>query len=1305
MSAAMVLSDHEQERPPDKRSLQTLRGRLHEVLNANQTGLSPASFYLPDDEYDELFTRNTVQNALGGGNTNAMLVKYVLEDAKRTFATLIRVFSYPEELQKAVNALKIAGFKDEKLASNTLNLCHSKLHDKACAHPFLEGEPWDTTSFDIFKQQRWQFLVPKFETEIFLYEFDKHQLLPFTESALCSEMPGGHFSDVIGVEMLASKQDKNSTRDSTITVALKTLKRISDDGYDIEAEWRREAKAYKQLNGKSTHLIQAFAAYCQREENPRNNTYHLVLEWADGGNLLTFWSSNREPQVHNANTEKSRRHIMDMLEQFYGLADALEGMHNTSSHPAEDSRRSSIQSSPGVSPERDIQRRVDRLEASTPLMESSPLPTLNIEGVHDARLNSGDAAVVSIFPPDSANIDAILPLHTARRNTGLNSENWRHGDIKPENILRFKRGGAETDLGTLKLADLGRAQQHAFVTKMRESQEKEPWRTRLYEPPDLEDQDHVRAQQQISRLFDIWSIGCVIFEAVLWSLHGFESLEAFWNDNSLPPGGQGGTPYWRKRATGEYEVSDAAMGWMNQVIEHDPERDGAVGDLVKLVRDRLLKIRRPEDSDVYTDGCRTNAKDLKKQLSSIIAKAKDNSAYLFSGADRPKVPLSKFSEPNANGSQQSTGYSSWSPVKRNRISPSVTRGWGTAIAQQREYTNRIEDKWKTSPENDFIESNLAGRHFSSRAPDKCPGCSNMDPSLPQISFNMDTLKANSDGEECDLCELVYAVAEDLNLTGHECIRLNRSGSYFVFDGKLKALRICCTTRETKWDTAIEIGAPALLSPGNRDPSFRDLASFVKLPKTWLAKCDIEHGDVCAIRYTKQALPTRLVNIENPKKPRIVITTDLLLDPKKTKYVALSHKWGDMPNKALTTKQNIEQRTKRILTSELPLNFKNAIAITRALDCTYLWIDSLCILQGPDGDFDRQADKMQEVFSGAYFIMAACSAKNATDGFLQERKPQYVKMGEVFISAVTNDFERHVLNSPLSRRGWVLQERALARRTIFFTKTQMYWECGDGIRCEALAKMKNDMVAFLGDANFPSYTIGPKRTAGEQIELFLGLFQDYTRLEFSHPEDRPFAIDGLMQRLNGTLKTKSLAGLFESFWGRCLLWQRADGAGPLKKIVYKDQTRKAPPTWSWMAFEGAISFIKPKGGGVNWNDDVNLPFSDATQTSWLKTSHRSDSTAIKAEAYDFKTAEDADESAVFLSYDNGKVPTTSVSTKCVIIGSDKEEFSDADERKYYVLIVKAVSGAHGTILYERAGVGYLLEKCILFDDPHPSVEIR
>jgi hypothetical protein len=243
---------------------------------------------------------------------------------------------------------------------------------------------------------------------------------------------------------------------------------------------------------------------------------------------------------------------------------------------------------------------------------------------------------------------------------------------------------------------------------------------------------------------------------------------------------------------------------------------------------------------------------------------------------------------------------------------------------------------------------------------------------------------------------------------------------------------------------------------------------------------------------------------------------------------------------------------------------------------------------------------------------------------------------------------------------------------------------------------SDVAAFLGDSNFPDYTIRPHSTVGEQIHLFTGLFQQYSTLEFSHPEDRPIAIDGLMDRLTLAFKTQSLAGIFKTFWGRCLLWQRAKGVSPLKRIPLGTHTKKTPPSWSWMAFEGPISFIGTKGGEVTWNEPpgVILPFEKRTQSSWLKTSHHGESNAIRAPAFDFAIAKDSAKGEAYVSYDCDQT-FRNTETKCVVIGSDKQQVFNRETRKYYVLFISRSVQIGDAMVYERVGVGYLLGKFIEF----------
>lgn len=178
------------------------------------------------------------------------------------------------------------------------------------------------------------------------------------------------------------------------------------------------------------------------------------------------------------------------------------------------------------------------------------------------------------------------------------------------------------------------------------------------------------------------------------------------------------------------------------------------------------------------------------------------------------------------------------------------------------------------------------------------------------------------------------------------------------------------------------------------------------------------------------------------------------------YVALSHQWGMGPH-FCTTRANIGAHKEAIDFEDLPATFQHAVDTTRELGLEYLWIDSICIVQGPDGDSHEEAKRMEDVYSSAFCVLAASSARGQNDGFLHPRDQNNqcltfdsgASLPRIYVSRFMDNFNDDVLEAPLSKRGWVLEERALARRTIYFTNRQTYWECGRGVRCETLTKMQ------------------------------------------------------------------------------------------------------------------------------------------------------------------------------------------------------------------------------------------------------------
>ncbi|KAH6661607.1 heterokaryon incompatibility protein-domain-containing protein [Halenospora varia] len=256
-------------------------------------------------------------------------------------------------------------------------------------------------------------------------------------------------------------------------------------------------------------------------------------------------------------------------------------------------------------------------------------------------------------------------------------------------------------------------------------------------------------------------------------------------------------------------------------------------------------------------------------------------------------------------------------------------------------------------------------------------------------------------------------------------------------------------------------------------------SFPELPATdsplrfallraWLQWCD-KHTSCKYENYElhDHGLPTRLLSVGiengsdyNPDFLKLVSGQEIGAG----KYIALSHCWGKLrPGEVpryCTTQDNIVVREKGFSIADLPLTFRDAVKVARGLQVQYLWIDSLCIIQGKNGDWDQESERMEGVYASAYCTVAATSAIDSNAGFLKRNvSSEYVHVQDdsgrtVYVCTGMADFDKEVeKEAVLNTRAWVMQERFLSRRTIHFGASQVYWECGEGVYCEDLVQLR------------------------------------------------------------------------------------------------------------------------------------------------------------------------------------------------------------------------------------------------------------
>ncbi|RSL95715.1 hypothetical protein CDV31_013773 [Fusarium ambrosium] len=345
-----------------------------------------------------------------------------------------------------------------------------------------------------------------------------------------------------------------------VHVALKQMKDLGEPGYNVQAAWASEAAALDQINQlHNKHLIRCTGAFMT------SKNYYIMFEWADGGTLRDVWMSQNVDY-----TALNGHRIMQVLEQLHGLAEALSMLHNR----ANDKHRHRDPSGP--------------LSRAEIILES---PSLNVPKVK--------------LQVDSEDSD----------NTG--EEHWRHGDLKPDNILLFK-DAISPWLGTLKIADLGLAKQHAFATPQRGDltfdygrQTRLMYSTSQYVAPEVV----IRPYEPRSRLYDIWSMGCIIFEFLIWLLYGYPGLQNFYREHPPTPRD---TLYFTVNPTKDSaQLSDIVKQWMAYMLRFDPECNGqspsAIGDLIKLVRDHLLVVALPQ-GNMGMGGTRQGADFLERTL-------------------------------------------------------------------------------------------------------------------------------------------------------------------------------------------------------------------------------------------------------------------------------------------------------------------------------------------------------------------------------------------------------------------------------------------------------------------------------------------------------------------------------------------------------------------------------------------------------------------------------------------------------------------------------------------------------------------
>lgn len=206
----------------------------------------------------------------------------------------------------------------------------------------------------------------------------------------------------------------------------------------------------------------------------------------------------------------------------------------------------------------------------------------------------------------------------------LHQEKTRHGDIKPENILLFSSDGDEQP--TLVIADVGIAKFHSEETRKRKEEGYITTNAKLrYEPPEIE----LRPGENISRRFDVWSMGCVLLEFIIWLLHGSDGQRIF--NKELREKEPRIQRFWHVDKQRQPCIHPVVQEWLNR-LGQDAKGTPVLEELLELVEHRLLVGSVSEEPQANAKEQRAHSKEMRESISQMEKKCLIDPSYLWNPA-------------------------------------------------------------------------------------------------------------------------------------------------------------------------------------------------------------------------------------------------------------------------------------------------------------------------------------------------------------------------------------------------------------------------------------------------------------------------------------------------------------------------------------------------------------------------------------------------------------------------------------------------------------------------------------------------
>lgn len=270
---------------------------------------------------------------------------------------------------------------------------------------------------------------------------------------------------------------------------------------------------------------------------------------------------------------------------------------------------------------------------------------------------------------------------------------------------------------------------------------------------------------------------------------------------------------------------------------------------------------------------------------------------------------------------------------------------------------------------------------------------------------------------------------------------------------------------------------------------------------------------------------------------------------------------------------------------------------------YIWVDALCIVQDDMTDKSHHLAFMDQVYRYAELTLIAASGKDANAGLPGLREPRDIKQRIFKVQDATAESPGiHIITAPTIRqlwqdtyfsgtewstRGWTLQERAMSRRSLVFTDTEVFWSCGGAQWAEGLCAETQLTKPRLYDFGFASEFLGcgsKESDNGSSWDDLGILMTDFASRNFGVVGDAYSAFSGILAEFSRMTGERFLWALPVSRFEIGICWHRQPASGFTSIMLRAHLKRRRGlgtlptttldcqvpfPSWSWLGWTGSI----------------------------------------------------------------------------------------------------------------------------------------